>query len=298
MLDQKLAEAMQRVLSKDQERFTLTKALEDLIDYGIGTRRGKSAYFTTKDRGEIRVWLEAKGFSTEQQVQPGMSRSERLAVTPNEKAGGEAIKRHRVSIKALVSQPLMIGQQDLLLPSESHLDVDWTKVVGQIRHSCILVVENYENFNRIHETKFDLPAEFESPLVVYRGDPNESRIDNVLKFLAEAKLPVLAFVDADPAGVAIACQLPNLAGMVLPPIDTLEEQLRNPRTARKDLFLEQYPVYRSMLDALPTVHPCEGAWRLISRTAAGVVQERWIKSVLALFTRNHPLHRPRAQSTT
>ena len=286
MLDQKLAEAMQRVLAKDEERFTLTKALEELIEFGIGTRRGKSAYFTAKDKDEIRAWLEAKGFSVGQRVQPGMTRSERLAITPNEKAGGEAIKRNRVSIKALAGQPLIIGEQHLLLPTESHLDVDWTKVVGQIRHTCILVVENYENFNRIHETKFDLTDRFQSPLVVYRGDPNESRIDNVLKFLAEAELPVLAFVDADPAGIAIASQFPNLAGMVLPPIEILVEQLRNPRTARKDLFLDQYPVYGSMLDALPAGHPCHGAWNLISRAAAGVVQERWIQECIRFFVKH------------
>lgn len=280
MLDQKLAEAMQRVLAKNDERFTLTKTLEALLEYGIGTRRGKSAYFSAKDKEEIRAWLEAKGFSVDQRVQPGMTRSERLAVTPNEKAGNEAIKRNRVSIKALAGQPLIIGEQNLLLPSESHLDVDWTKVVSHIRHTCILVVENYENFNRIHETRFDLPDRFRSPLVVYRGDPNESRIDNVLKFLVGAELPVLAFMDADPAGIAIASQFPNLAGMVLPTTAVLEEQLRNPRTARKDLFLDQYPVYGSVLNALPTGHPCEKVWKLISLAAAGVVQERWVKEVL------------------
>lgn len=157
MLDQKLAEAMQRVLAKAEERFNLTKALEDLIDFGIGTRQGKSAYFTTKNKDDIRAWLEAKGFSTDQHVQPGMTRSQRLIVTPNEKAGGEAIKRHRVSIKALTGQPLLIEKQRLLLPPESHLDVDWTKVIGQVGHDCILLVENYENFNRIHETAFNLP---------------------------------------------------------------------------------------------------------------------------------------------
>lgn len=286
MLDQKLAEAMQRVLTKDEERFTLTKALENLIECGIGTRRGKSAYFTAKDKDEIRGWLEAKGFSTNQHVQPGMNRSERLAVTPNEKAGGEAIKRHRVSIKALADQPILLGEQRLLLPSECHLDVDWTKIVGQIAHRCIMVVENYENFNRIHETRFDLPEGFQSPLVIYRGDPNESRIENVLRFLVQAELPVLAFMDADPAGVAIASQFPNFAGIVLPPIDIIEEQLSNPRMARKDLFLEQYPVYRNMLDALPSGHPCESTWRLISRSAAGVVQERWIQAQLRLLRAN------------
>lgn len=278
MLDQKLAEAMQRILAKDEERFTLTKAIEELIEFGIGTRCGKSAYFTTKDKDEIRAWLEAKGFSVDQRVQPGMSRSERLAVTPNEKAGGEAIKRHRISVKALAGLPLLIGEQRLLLPPESHLDVDWTKFVSQMGHTCILVVENYDNFNRIHETRFNLPEVFQSPLVVYRGDPNESRIDNVLKFLAEANLPVLAFMDADPAGIAIASQFPNLVEMVLPPLDSLEEQLRNPQTARKDLFLDQYPVYGQILDTLGSDHPCYSVWKLISKSAAGVVQERWVRA--------------------
>lgn len=284
MLDQKLAETMLHILTKDEERFPLTKAREELVgEYGIGTRRGKSAYFSANDKEEIRRWLKAKGFSTEQRVQPGMTRSERLAVTPNEKAGGEAVKRHRVSIKALAGQALMVGEQRLLLPPESHLDVDWTKVASRIGHSCILVVENYENFNFIHETRFDLPGEFQSPLVVYRGDPNESRIDNVLRFLVQTNLSVLAFMDADPAGVAIACQFPNLVGMVLPPNAILAEQLRNPSTARKDLFLDQYHGYGRVLDALPLSHPCESVWKMILCAAAGVVQERWIRGAVEIF---------------
>lgn len=35
MLDQKLAEAMQHILSRDEERFTLTRARESLIEVGI-----------------------------------------------------------------------------------------------------------------------------------------------------------------------------------------------------------------------------------------------------------------------
>lgn len=80
-------------------------------------------------------------------------------------------------------------------------------------------------------------------MVVYRGAPHESRFDHVLRFLAQAELPVHAFMDADPAGVAIASLLPNLVGMVLPQPDALEEQLRTPQTGRKDLFLDQYTIY-------------------------------------------------------
>ena len=251
MLDQKLAEAMQRILSRQDERFTLTATLQRLVDDGIGTKRGKSVYFNERDRQAMHEWLEAKGFSTEPVDMTGMTRAERLEVTPHEKAGGEAVKRNRISIKALAGQSLVIGGQPINFPEESHLDVDWTKIVDQIGHRCIMVVENYENFNRIHETTFKLPVEYRSPLVVYRGDPYESRIDNVLAFLGRAKLPVLAFVDADLAGVVIAANLPWFMGMLTPDLHTLNQQLSSPQIGRRDLFQDQYPSFQYAIAGIP-----------------------------------------------
>lgn len=278
MLDQKLAEAMQRILSRQDERFTLTATLQRLVDDGIGTKRGKSVYFYERDRQAMREWLEAKGFSTEPVDMTGMSRAERLEVTPHEKSGGEAVKRNRISIKALSGQALVIGGQPINLPEESHLDVDWTKIVSQIGHRCIMVVENYENFNRIHETSFKLPVEYRSPLVIYRGDPYESRIDNVLAFLVAAKLPVLAFVDADPAGVVIAANLPGVVGVVTPDLATLDEQLASPQIGRRDLFLEQFPSVQNALSAISPESHCWTVLNLILRHRSGVVQERWLNS--------------------
>jgi len=276
MLDQNIAEAMQRILAKSDERFPITLAIKGLLDAGLGTKRGKSAYFAAKDKDEMRAWLKAKGFSVEQTELSGLTRAEVLAVTPLEKSGSESVKRNRISIKALAGQPLMIGADKFMLPAESHLDIEWSAVADKLGHQCVIVVENYENFNRIHETSFNLPEAYRSALVIYRGDPNESRFDNVLKFLNYINLPVLAFMDADPAGIAIACQLPRLVGMVLPPLDVLDAQLGAANTARKDLFHHQVPVYGNALDKLEASHPCRPAWDLVSKHAAGVVQERWI----------------------
>lgn len=284
MLDQKLAEAMQRILSRQDERFTLTATLQRLVDDGIGTKRGKSAYFYERDRQAMREWLEAKGFSTEPVDMSGMSRAERLEVTPHEKVGGEAVKRNRISIKALAGQALVIGGQPINLPEESHLDVDWTKIVSQIGHRSIMVVENYENFNRIHETSFKLPVEYRSPLVVYRGDPSESRIENVLAFLEKAKLPVLAFVDADPAGVAIAAGLPWFVGMLTPDLVTLDQQLSSPQTGRRDLFQDQYPSVQNIIAKIPADAPCRMVLELILKNRSAVVQERWIGRDTCLLT--------------
>lgn len=276
MLDQKLAEAMQRILSKGDERVTYTKTLQRLIDAGIGIERGKSVYFTIRDKAKMREWLQAKGFSVEQVDLTGMPRSERLLVTPDEKAGGESIKRNRISIKALAGQPLMIGGKPIRLPAESHLDVDWKKIAEQIDHSCVMVVENYENFNRIHETKFDLPEVFCSPVVIYHGDPNESRLDNVQHFLNRINLPVLAFMDIDPAGIFMASKLPNLVAMIAPAKDTLEMQLGSPQAGRRDLFQSQCLNYGNALNNLPINSPCLSLWHLVEKHRAGIVQERWI----------------------
>lgn len=276
MLDQKLAEAMQRILSKANERFNLTGTLQELVDAGIGAKRGKSVYFTETDRAEMHAWLQAKGFAVEQVDLRGMPRSERLKATPNEKAGGEPIKQNRISIKSLAGQPLMIGGEFIRLPAESHFDVNWKKIVEQLDYSCIMVVENYDNFNRIYETKFDLPEAFSSPLVIYHGDPHESRLDNVQHFLNHINLPVLAFMDIDPAGIFMANKLPNLVAMIAPAKDVLEIQLSSPQTGRRDLFQSQHLNYGNALNDLPSNSPCLSLWQLVEKHRAGIVQERWI----------------------
>lgn len=285
MLDQRLAETMQRILSKSDSRFTLNATLERLpCDYSIGTIRGKSVYFSGSDKDEIRSLLIARNYSTEVNNLSEIPRHERLSLTPNEKAGGEAVKKNRISIKALECCSVNLGERALYLPPESHLDVRWDSIADAVSHNCIMVVENYENFNLIHKTKFQLPECYNCPLVVYRGDATESRFDNVKKFLEYVKLPVLAFVDVDLASIVIASNLPNIVGMVTPQADELDRQLSD-GSARKDLFYNQHPVYASTLESLTNTHCCYQIWKLVSKHKACVVQERWINngSVCSIF---------------
>jgi MoxR-like ATPase len=88
-----------------------------------------------------------------------------------------------------------------------------------------MLVENYENFNLIHKARFHLPSQYESPLVIYRGDKNESSNNTVMHFLKHVDLPELAYVDIDPAGLVIASKLPTLKVIVAPNLETLEKLL-------------------------------------------------------------------------
>lgn len=286
MLDQNLAQAMQRILATRELRYPLTEVRIRLIEaFAIGTKKGKSAYFSASDRAEMRKLLEATGYSLDLQNVAGMRRDERLTVTPNEKAGSGRVKRDRISVKAMKGCELKVGGTRLRLPADAHLDIDWTSVVGHIDHQCLMVVENYENFNRLHEITFDLPIFYQSPLVVYHGDPTESRLDYVRKFVALTQLPLLAFMDLDPSGLQLATKFERLEGIVAPPYETIDEQLRSPISGRRDLFQAQVPMCGEQLNNLPPNSPAKGLWTLITRHKAGVVQERWIGSgVCVLWT--------------
>ena len=276
MLADALASAMQRIVSSDETRFAQSKKLLQLVEYyNLGSVKGNSVHFTEKHKEEMRGWLTDRGYSLVPVDLKELERSEVLAHTPHEKAGGRAVKHNRISVKALPGKALRLFNEDLHLHEGTHLDVFWPEI-KQVRHDAILLVENYENFIGMHNTFFDFGGAYASPLIVYRGDKEESRVDYVLSFLAAQQLPVLAFMDADPAGVLMASRLPYLVGMVTPSIERLTEQLSSAKTRRNDLWLQQYPQAASALDALTEGHPCHRLWQLLKQYQGGIVQERWL----------------------
>lgn len=280
MLDAKLAEYMQRILEQGKLSVTAGKSSLEIHDqYALGRRIGKTIHFTDRDQGEMRRMLTANGYALVPVAKDGMARSDRLAAgVPNEKSGGGAVKTGRVSVKAMPGECLNLSGKALALPPFCHIDACWSEIVNSVGHSALMVVENYEVFDKLHLIRFSLPAEFSSPLVVYRGDRHESRQDNVRAFLDAAALPVLACVDIDPQGLQIALSFPRLIGLVAPGKAHIEELLQSPATGRRDLFQQQYHVVAGILERLPQKHCLAPLWALVKESRAGVVQERWISS--------------------
>lgn len=278
MLDQTLAQLMQRLLEKDALSTPLGASSRRLKeDLGIGRIQGKTLHLSERDRHEMRELLLARGYSATPLCLKEMSRSERLAkATPNEKAGGGSVKTGRISIKALGGKTLDICGQSLSLPNGCHIDADWRRLVGAIGHRSIMLVENYEVFDQIDQLEFDLPPSCSNPLVIYRGDRNESRQNNVKDFLEASSLPVMAFVDIDPKGLHIAGCCPRLLGIVAPEFADLTATLASSVSARHDLYQKQLP---GVEDFLRSTHPDSSIgrlWKLLQQYRAGVVQERWI----------------------
>jgi len=278
MLDQTLAQMMQRLLEKDANSTPVGATVRRLQEeLGIGRIRGKTLYLSERDHQEMRDLLRARGYSLSPLSLKEMSRSDRLAVgTPNEKAGGGALKSCRVSIKALPGKALNIAGKVLSLPDGSHIDIDWRGIDGAIGHDAIMLVENYEVFDQIHRLSFDLPSFCTNPLVIYRGDKNESRQDNVKVFLDAIALPVLAFVDIDPKGLHIAGCCPRLAGIVAPGFSDLNDTLASPASARHDLYRKQLSGVENYLLSVEDESPIAALWKLVRQYRAGAVQERWM----------------------
>ncbi len=144
------------------------------------------------------------------------------------------------------AEPLLLDQQSITLPAGANLDLDWHWLVTHCGHTSVLLVENWEAFDRIHQLTFDLSRAGDNPLVVFRGSP-VYRQDHVMSLLRGLALPVFAFVDYDPSGLVIAHSLPHFAGLIAPPADKLETALA--ATKNHDRYRSQLPETQAALDA-------------------------------------------------
>ena len=278
MLDHRLVQLMQRLLDEEALSTPLravSRRLKD--DFNIGRVKGQTLYLGERDRELMRELLVAGGHAVTRVDLKSLSRSDRLAAgTPYEKAGGGALKSGRVSIKALAGKTLDVAGKSLSLPDRSHVDIEWRRIVGDSGHNAIMLVENYEVFDRACGIAFDLPGDCANPLVVYRGDRHESRQDNVKDFLEESSLPVIAFVDIDPKGLHIAGCCPRLRGVVAPKASVLEATLANPASARTDLYVKQLPGVEGFLRSVAPDSAIGRLWAVMQKHRAGAVQERWL----------------------
>ena len=277
-----LLKKLKSIVNKDDKKTSLTDGLAEFCrDFNLGSIKGKSVSFNDDDKAHIRQILNNKGHSLLEGVNGTMSRVEKLRYGPNEKSGGGSLKRNRVSIKAAGKNPLLVNGNSIQLPERAHLDIEISQV-SSTQHNAVILVENYENFNRFSETEMLLPPDFDNPLVIYRGDKNESRLDAVLSFLDLFKLPVLAAVDIDPYGLVNVMGIKGLAGVLAPTNAELDKLFSSRKTSRVDLYESHYLSCHSSLDSLPENHFCKKLWALIKMNKAGIVQEQFLTFRLPL----------------
>jgi hypothetical protein len=274
-LSKQTVRSLLRVVQSTDERFAASRVLKEFSDaYGIGRSKGAGILFDQEDKTGIREILRAEGIdpSTDPAAWDGISRARALHLGRDEKFASTPVKRQRVAIKTLPGRPLNINGRALILPPGCHLDVDGATTAALLTHETILLVENWESFNRIHETDLVLSSAGQNPLVVWRGDLSDTRADHALALLQELDVPVWAFVDFDPAGLLIADGLPRLAGIVSPEPERLEHDLAHGLPGR---YQDQLPMVAAALDA-SRHESVRKLWGIIRRYGRALPQERYL----------------------
>jgi len=146
----------------------------------------------------------------------GLSRTQTLALTSNEKVKARNVRSKRVAIKAMPGQPIRLVAGDIILPRGMSIDSSVDDVDHFSRYKKVILVENWEAFERIHALSFDPDPSLMDALVIYRGEPGSYTIRAARDFIMALDIPVYSFPDLDPAGLKIGIDLPRFAGFLLP----------------------------------------------------------------------------------
>lgn len=289
-MEKNLINSLLRVYHSDKQRHTASSVLTRFFeDFNIGHRIGTSLDFSTADRESIRKLLLANegidAQTTQARQWDGLSRTESLEYSDNEKMTSSPVRQGRVAVKALPSKFLFLDKQRIFIPIGANVDLHWQWVVAHCGHTSVLLVENWEAFDTIHQITFDLSRAGENPLVVFRGSP-VYRQDYVMALLRDLTLPVFALVDYDPSGLILAQSTPYFAGLMTPPTHDLVSALKT---------IKNYSRYRSQLSQAQAVlnnstHPDIVAhWRLLQEYGTALPQEYFLLARSPSATRRHEL---------
>jgi len=168
------------------------------------------------------------------------SRMQSLAISSQEKRFGASPRSGRVSIRAAQGKPLLLdGQRLFLAPDVSHeinARVDAARFAG---HDSALVVENLESFYSLPDfwsADWAAAHMLQNPLVVWRGGGDQA-IGASQVFCEMLGLPVFAFFDVDPAGLALARAWTGFVDFVAPSTAVLEALMQS--HGRADLYSQQ-----------------------------------------------------------
>lgn len=275
-MEKQLVKVLLRVVQSQDERFTGSKVLRGFLDdYHIGWTKGATCCFDAPAKARIRELLLAQGIAPETPPDAwnGLTRAESLALGRDEKWAGGPARRDRVAMKTLPGRPLLIGHESILLLPRCHLEADALEIAGNVQHDTVLLVENWECFDRIHAVHLDFSAAGANPLVLWRGGSGEARVDASMRFLKTLNRPVWAFVDYDPAGLVIAATLPGLQGIIAPDSEVLIALLE--KHGLEDRYRTQLPTAVPSLDR--SGHPAVAfLWPLLRQAGRALPQEIFI----------------------
>lgn len=273
-----LIKAALRAIERPSRPFKPTAELSEyLSEEGIGFFQDDKVFLSGEAKGVLRqallrdhrIPLDATSESWN-----GKTRVEAAKLSSDEKMTTRAVRQDRVAVKAFEGHPVRMevdgSVREYTLPPGVSLDVSHQDAL-LFAHETIVVVENWEAFERIHQLSFPVPEHLKRALVVYRGQKNVYGIKPARQFLEAAGKHVAVFCDADPAGLALAMGMPGFKELMLPDLDVLEAALQQGRGS-EELYRKQMHKYKEAIEASNCAQAV-AYLRLFERYGQGLVQE-------------------------
>ncbi len=270
-----LAQSLLKVVQSPADRvnFRVSKTLAAFVaESGIGAIQGNNVIFNAGHRKRMCAWLRADNIdpATPAHAWAGVGRAAALELGPDEKWAGTAVRANRVALKALRGRPLHLGADPVFLPPRGNLELDVRDALKHLRHASVIVVENWEVFERVDDLEIDLRPAGANPLILWRGGTHVS-VGAAQRFLDTFGRAVWAAPDYDPEGLAIASRLPHLAGVLAPADEVLRSLLATSRLHER--FDRQLAGAHAVLDQ--ATHPdVRRLWSIVKASRNALPQER------------------------
>ena len=234
-------------------------------------------HFSTAQKERIRAWLRADNIdpSVPLNAWDGIARSAALNLGPDEKWAQSPVRANRIAFKTLHGKALYVDGRPTFLPRRANFEWLAHDAAGSLKHDSVIVVENWETFDRVDDLQVDFSRAGPNPLVVWRGGGLRSSTGAAMSFLEMFKRPVWSAPDYDPEGLAIASRLPNLAGILYPSLELLRTLLQDSKLS--DRYRKQLPGAIPTLEA--AAHPdIVVLWALVRQSGKALPQERLCSS--------------------
>lgn len=280
MMDKRLINILLRIFHSPDTRFTSGRAISAFCtEYNLGVRQGSSLVFNNAHKAEIgRILKGELGIdpsTTTADSWKGLGRAESLMLARDEKFSGRTVGDGRLRVKALPGRILQVAGDSWSLPDRADLGLDLNAVLGsEIGHDALLIIENLQTFDDIHTVDPEVMGNLSArdPLVIYRGDTQGgARADAVHALISGTGLPVIAFVDFDPAGLVIASGLPRLDMVLAPSLQDLAEIIQARGIAKR--YLEQVAMAAHAMQQIQGDARIAPLWHVIHAAGKALPQE-------------------------
>lgn len=186
----------------DEIKIKKNKSLEKLPLLGIGKIIG-SFYFV--DLNLLKNWLEFTSYYLKIET-----RADRIEFGLNDKSSLIKVKGNLVYLNSLKDKPLLLNKKSINLDI-GFLSVNYNEI-NSIDNDGIIVVENFESFQKIKLHKLDFILK--NPLFIYRGDGGDN--NNVKLLIDKFNKDVYYFGDYDFYGLLIATEYKNFKDIIIP----------------------------------------------------------------------------------